>query len=222
MSNLLLIKNYDIVKKLSDQSDEVSLDENLFEVLFSYKEKMLSKFGDIKGTFLIDHFALHIIDQENKILTFSASPSVEYNLFSQGLWKHDKSFSLRFQQENRFYCWEKAYDHNYFNAIKQIKELNHGFNFGFNLSKKIESSQLIYSFATRSKINNLFDYYREYVNELFAIGDYVYKHIHISYTKKTGKKLITPPLTNDHDKEHRISSPFLKLISFTNTKRNHK
>lgn len=208
MSGLILIKNNED-EILSSEFKQTSLHDHFHQSLFDYKGKMLTYFGDIKGTFFIDHFSFCILDKDRKIIPFSASPSVEYNLFSQGIWKYDSSFCDKFNQENRFYCWEKAYEESHFSQLKQMKELKHGFQFGFNLSKQIDAYQLIYSFATRSQISDLMNYYREYINELFSIGDYVYSHIQLAYLDTTGNDLIAQ--TNNHS--HKRISPFLKLIT---------
>jgi len=200
MSKLFLIKNIEF--NVTTCMAPASLHEDIYEILFRYKKRMCDKFNDIKGILLIDHFALHLIDQNNKILVFSVTPSVEYNLLNEGLWMYDQAFSADYQKENKFYWWEKAYDEHYFSEIKQAKELKHGFKFGVNLSKTVQSAQLIYSFATRSQKGNLFDYYREYISELYSIGDYMYN----SVCKEYGKT--------------KSNHPFLKLIKLKDYTRN--
>ncbi len=85
MPRLILIKNDEINTKIFDESNEISLHEDILEILFKYKENICNKFDDIRGAFLIDHFAIKIIDQNNKILIFSITPSVEYVFFRKRL-----------------------------------------------------------------------------------------------------------------------------------------
>jgi hypothetical protein len=210
MPELFLVENQKADTKLFSTSNEVLLHEDILEVLFKYKEKICNKFYDIRGTFLIDHLAINIIDPNSKVIIFSTTPSIEYNLISQGLWKYDRSFSISYQTENRFYSWEKAYEEKQFEKLKLTKQLNHGFTCGFNLSTKIESFQFIYSFATRHQKPDLIEYYRGYINELFAIGNYVFKAINGIYEKRFGKIISTPEISGD--KTIRSFSPFLKLI----------
>jgi hypothetical protein len=211
MAELFLIENQEVNTKLFSRSDEVLLHEDTVEILFKYKEKLCHKFDDIRGTFLIDHLAIHIIDPNNRIIMFSTTPSVEYNLIANDLWKHDRGFSVNYQIENRFYSWEKAYEKEYFEELKSIKQMNHQFSFGFNLSKKIESFQFIYSFATRHKNCEFLEYYCRYINELFAIGDYGYKAISNICEQYIG--IIPTTTAINFDKNIRSFSPFLKLIS---------
>lgn len=211
MPKLNLIKNEKINIKISDRSNEVSLHEDILEILIKSKENICNQFDNIRGTFLIDHLAINIIDPNNEILIFSSTPSVEYNVLAQGLWKYDKTFSVRYQKDNRFYCWEDAYEREYFEDIKNIKEKKHGFTFGFNLAKEIESFQLIYSYATRYQKPKPLEYYKMYMNELYAIGDYNYKSIRKIYEQYVGE--LKAPEIIKHKYAHPPSFPFLKLIS---------
>lgn len=211
MPKLFLVESLKSNSNIISVSNEVLLHENILEVLFKYKETLCHKFDDVRGTLLIDHAAITIIDSDNKIIVFSTTPSVEYNIISQDLWKHDASFSLSYQAANRFYTWEKAYENEYFEELKLVKEVNHGFYLGFNLSKKVGSTQFIYSFATRHQRDGLVEYYRNYINELFAIGDYLYKSVCDIYEKSYGNIITIPEKIEG--KAIRRFSPFLKLIS---------
>jgi hypothetical protein len=196
MSELFIIKNNKNHLNPA-QPNEIDLHEDIFNILFKYKEKICSKFEDIRGFFLIDHFAITIIAPNKKTVILSTTPSVEYNLLAQDLWKHDKGFSINHQINNTFYSWESAYSTQYFDELKLIKQIRHGFTFGFNLSKKSDKSQLIYSFATRSSHPEFLEYYGLHMNELFSIGDYIYKSM----------QPIIPMIA---------SKPFLRLISNNN------
>lgn len=199
-----LSKNNGIAK--NELSDNVTLHKDILDILFKHKEEIHRKLIDLKGVFLLDHIAITIIDPSNTILIFSMTPSVEYNLIVQGLWQYDKSFSASFQKNN-FYPWERAYCKNYFDEIKQIKELKHGFNFGFNIPKKVGAFSLIYSYATRSKNNGLLEYYQNHINELINIGDYGYKLIQSIYINYCNPTFDIPIISENYYKK-----PFLRLV----------
>lgn len=193
------------------RNDNIILHDDILDILFKHKEEIHRKLSDLQGTLLIDHIAIKIIDPNKKLLIFSITPSVEYNILVQGLWKHDKSFSTYFHNTNKFYSWEEAYSKLYFHKIKQIKETKHGFTFGFNISKKIDEFNLIYSFATRSQNKNLHDYYYNHLNKLYSLGDYSYRLIHNIYAKYCDPIWILPSMNSVQS--HPISSkPLLKLI----------
>lgn len=175
---------------------DTSLHEDILEIFFKYREEIYRKLIDLKGIFLIDHIALTIIDPNNILTIFSITPSVEYNLIVQGLWIYDRTFSAIYQAEHPFYSWDKAYAPKYFDKIRYIKEIKHGFTFGCNVSKKIEGFHLIYSFATRSKNNGLSEYYHELKNELLNLGDYSYKKISNIYRMYCDPKLIAPSISS--------------------------
>lgn len=187
--------------------ENVNLHMEIIETLFQYKKILSNRFDDIKGTFFIDHFAV-IISYNNTILVFSVTPSVEYNLLSQGLWKFDKAFSPHFLQNDTFSSWDIAYEKKYFDEIKNLKQLKHEFTFGFNLPKETTPFQLIYSFATRAHKLNLIDYYQSSINELFGIGDYLFQSINSivfeKYSRNITKSFVKP--------EQMKNCTFLKLI----------
>jgi|GEM_PF-1616877 len=193
----------------NEASDDVILHPDILDILFKHKEEIYRKLIDLRGTFLLDHISIKIIDPNNTILIFSITPSVEYNLIVQGLWRHDKGFSANFQKNNFFYPWEKAYCKDYFNEIKQIKEFKHGFTFGFNIPKKLGGFNLIYSFATRSKNDGLLDYYQNHINELTNIGDYGYKLIHSIYLNYCNPIFDAPSIDG---KQNYYRKPFFRLI----------
>jgi hypothetical protein len=189
--------------------DNLILHEDILDILFKHKGEVHRKLIDLRGIFLIDHIAIKIIDPSNRIVVFSITPSVEYNLIVQGLWKYDLSFSTHFQKDNSFYAWEKAYLKPYFNEIKYIKEQKHGFTFGFNISKRINAFNFIYSYATRSKNTRLPEYYYNYTQELSALGDYGYKLIHGIYAKYCNPDFELPSFAC---KKNYPAKPMLKLL----------
>lgn len=191
--------------------NNVTFHPDIVDILFKHKAEVCRRLIDVRGNFLIDHISIKIVDPNNEMVIFSIAPSVEYNLIVQGFWKYDQSFSMKFQENNFFYPWQKAYCKDYFDEIKHTKETKHGFTFGFNISKKLDGFNLIYSYATRSKNDELLDYYRAHIKELVRIGDYGYKLIHsiyLNYCSVTFKAPIIDATLNYHTK----SKPFLCLI----------
>lgn len=179
MKKLKLIKSaYD---ELSIGNKDIVLHESILDILFKQKGEIHRKLIDLRGTFLIDHVAIHIIDPNKRLVVFSITPSVEYNLIMQGLWRFDQSFSDSYQKSNSFYAWENAYLKDYYERIKFLKEKKHGFTYGFSVSKKVEEFTFVYSYATRSKNNELEEYYRAHLSELITLGDYGYKLVREIY-----------------------------------------
>lgn len=148
---------------------------NVMDILFKHQSQISKKFSDIKGVFNIDHVAIIIVNPRNEMVLFSSAPSVEFNLIVQGLWKFDMSFNPGFHTEGKILFWEDAYQNTYKKEIKYTKETQHNFSLGFNLIRKIQGFNLIYSFATRQNKSNLYEFYENLTQELISLGDYGYK-----------------------------------------------
>ncbi len=182
MGRYKIIKSGNDVKKTKN-SDDIILHKNISDILFKHREEVHNRLIDLRGTFLIDHIAIKIINPSNEIVIFSMTPSVEYNLIVHGLWKHDNGFSRNLQNLNKLCLWEDAYSKENFDELKSIKEFKHGFTFGFYVPKKQGEFNLIYSFATRSNNDNLNDYYQQNLEKISVLGDYGYRLIHDIYSK---------------------------------------
>lgn len=188
---------------------DIYLHKDIINILFQHKEEIYRHFIDIKGIFMIEHIAIKIINPNNEMIIFSITPSVEYNLIAQGLWKYDYGFSPYFLKKNTYCKWGTCYSNRYFHEIKFLKEHKHGFNFGFNLLKEQDNFNLIYSFATRSKNSHLDEYYRTHINEIYSIGDYGYKLIHPIYSQYITENFKAPSVANT---KNSFVKSFLKLI----------
>jgi hypothetical protein len=204
------MNRYKVINTHSEKHNNVVLHEDILDILFKYKIEVHKKLIDLRGAFLIDHIAIKIIDPDNKMVILSLTPSVEYNLLVQGLWKYDKSFCPNFTALNSLYLWEDAYSVEHAAEIKNIKQLKHGFTFGFNLAKKIDSFHFIYSYATRSKNQGLQEYYIEHIQELLTLGDFGYRLIRDIYAKFCNPKYSPPSAV---DKKITQRKPILKLIT---------
>jgi hypothetical protein len=192
----------------AEEKQVVKMHPETIDILFKHKEEIHRKLVDLKGTFLLDHIAIYIIDPDERLVIFSLTPSVEYNLLCQNIWQSDKAFDSKFQIEKNFYLWEEAYSPENFNELKALKELKHGFTLGFNLSKKIDDFTLIYAYATRSQNKELLEYYHSHTKELFCLGDYGFKVLSNIYSQYCKKHQIPKINSNDQPK----TKPYLKLI----------
>lgn len=187
----------------------LKLHPNTLDILFKHKSEIFRKLGDIRGLHYIDHIAITIINPNNEIVVFSITPSVEFNLVLQGIWEFDLSFNPKYYTDSNIVFWDKFYGSGYVNRIKEIKEIQHNFTLGFNLIRKIEDFNIIYTFATRHNHANLKQYYMSIVGELFALGDYGYKllrNLYIEYSEEHPPLLIDSPNNAKKIKKH------LKLI----------
>lgn len=193
----------------SQLTPELKLHDSIMTILFKHKREIAKGLRDIKGIHNIDHVAIIIINPNREISIFSLAPSVEYNLIVNDLWKLDNTFNPNSLENHSLTWWENAYHPSSINKLRQIKEDAHKFTFGLNLVQKIEEFTLIFSFATRSNIKNLKEYYLNLKDELFRIGAYGYKHIRDIYMQYS-EPFIAPMLNSDNNLN--VRKPYLKLI----------
>jgi len=184
---------------LEENLGNIKLHDDLLDILFKHKKDISLKLSDIRGMFNIDHVSINILNSRNELIIFSSTPSVEFNLIMNGLWKYDRSFLPTFLEDRSLFWWENAYMDGNKKIIKQIKEEMHGYTLGFGLTQKIDTLNLIYSYATRSKEKNLKDYYISHKNDLLLVGDYAFRLLRDIYL------LYDHPIVN-------IKKPYLKLI----------
>ena len=71
---------------------EIAPHPQLLEALFVYRSRVSAAFRDVLGIHEIDHIALNQISSTQKILTFSSTPALEFNLFKSNLWRYDKTY----------------------------------------------------------------------------------------------------------------------------------
>lgn len=182
---------------------------NILEILFKHKNEIFRKLSDLRGLYYIDHVSITLIDPDHEITIFSITPSVEFNLIVQGLWHFDRSFNPAHYAPGKLLFWDKAYLNGYQNDLKYIKETQHDFSLGFNLLRKVDNFNLIYSFATRKTGIDLKKYYQSMICDLYSFGDYGYRQLRDIYDQYSDK-YPAPLVEVDNQIAHMRS--YLKLI----------
>ena len=175
--------------------DQHKMHDNILDILFNHKNEIFRKLSDLRGLYFIDHIAITLINPNNEIVVLSLTPSVEFKLIMNGLWKFDMSFNPLSSINGDMLFWNKAYANGYHNEIKRVKETQHNFSLGFNLIKKIDGFTFIYSFATRKNTKGLQKYYEGLKQELFILGDYGYKLLRNIYVQY--ENTYTPPFLEE-------------------------
>lgn len=171
------------LRKINKKNQKVELHENIIDILFQHKNEVTRILADVCGHYDIDYVSINIVNSNNKLVIFSISPSVEFNLLADELWRHDQSFDPGLYQDGTLFSWDEGYSTEYKEKLNSLKLVKHNFTFGFNLVRKINSLQIVYSFATRSKDENLHLYYQNIQSQLFLLGDFAYKLINPLYKK---------------------------------------
>lgn len=196
---------------VSNPSLELKLHASIMNILFKHKKDIANSLRDIKSIYGIDHVAIIVINPNYEVSIFSLSPSVEYNLVVNQLWKFDNCFDPAFLKDKSMSWWEEAYHRTYFAELRYIKECAHKFNLGMNLVRKIDGFTLVYSFATRSERIDLKEYYLNLKEELFQVGDYGYRLIR-DFLVQYCAPYVAPVLMSGENIKKPPQKSYLKLI----------
>jgi hypothetical protein len=196
-----------------------SLNKANLEILFGHKKEISRNFSDVLGLHLINHIAIYLVNQTNELTIISSTPSVEFNLIENKLWLYDGAFNPKHLPNLHVGTWQALYSHLHFKQLMEQKETHHGFTYGLNLVRHLKEYTILYSFATRSLLNNIVDYYQGIQEELLQIGDYAYNlnnHIYSIYNRNCTPPILETPLTNIKRK------PYLKLVNARPLHSQHK
>ncbi len=142
------------------------------------------------------------------MVVFSSTPNIEYNLIQQNLWKEDVCFLSSGHISNTL-CWWDTGNHE---SIEKIKLKNNKFSVGMTIARHVDDFCLLYSYAARSKQNDLREYYTANIFGLIDIGDYFYKAMRDIYSSYSVK--YTPPMLSSLiSKASGMSiKPYLELV----------
>jgi hypothetical protein len=168
-----------------------SFHPKILDTLFAHKRAIYFRLCDLKGLHYLDHIAIYLVTPTRQIIPFSISPSVEFNLITQELWRYDGTFFPKDYPDNLAF-WDELYHPLQANALKQIKETAYEFTLGFNFRQICGEFTLIYAFATKKHEENLKNYYKNVQNELKCIGDYGYKYLRPLFEQYTNNE--APPI----------------------------
>jgi hypothetical protein len=203
-----------LVDSFSSNKTQIKLHPEILTILLENRRSIKNVFFDINGLYDISHMGISIIDPAHELIAFSSTPNIEYNLIHQNLWKHDHCFSPCLNNLNRISWWdiyEKISDCDR-EEIEIIKLRNNKFSLGITISRQVNDFCFLYSYATRSKRNDLQEYYESNTFGLIDIGDYFYKSILDIYSSYS-IKYKPPELGHLISKVSNVGSqPYLRLV----------
>lgn len=160
----------------------IQLPANILEILFENSYLISKVLRNLIGLYGVDHIALTIIDPKNEIIIFSSKKHIEYHLISLNLWRYDYEFYINSCQELSPIWWDAYNDDPNYLKVKDIKYKDN-FSLGFTIVKKLDNFCFLYSFATKSKIQDLRSYYMDNTLRLINVGNYFYKSMRNIYAK---------------------------------------
>lgn len=144
------------------------------DLLFAFKNKVLSVFRDILGIHEIHHLSLTRINSQNEIITLSSTPAMEYNLFSGQLWRYDKTYNPQWYQLYTQSTWERLYKPARYDELYYLKQIKHNYPLGISLAAKVNEIPVIYSLASHSSCARTIELFTTQQEDFYKIGQYCY------------------------------------------------
>ena len=152
-----------------------SLHPHFLELLFAYKSQVAAVFNDILGLYEISHFAISHIDNQNRLLTFSSTPSLEFNLFNSELWRFDQTYQPIWYSLCSSSPWQSLYNFKRYDELYYLKQIKHHYPVGLSMAVKTSDSYIIYSIATDKKNPHTQEFFINQQEHFYRIGEYCNK-----------------------------------------------
>lgn len=168
------------------------LHPEVLTISYKHRYEINRRFKEILGFLSIDHFSLDLVRPDGMMIFLSGTPSHGYEVCSKGYGAHDPTISADYYQNNEFYWWHDVKYGIYEKEIQYIREVKHGFRYGFMLVRQWDDFYLIYSFATVQRSRRFIEYVENAIDVLFEMGDHVYNSMRELYSEYTDD--FVPPL----------------------------
>jgi len=144
----------------------------LLEALFAFRSKVSNVFREVLGIHQIDHIAITRINETQKLLNFSSTPAMEYNLFNSNLWRHDRSYDAHWFRTCNQAEWQSLYCLERYDELYYLKQIKHHYPIGYSLATKIQNHFFIYSVATRLCGQDTRELFAHQQDDFYKIGQY--------------------------------------------------
>ena len=144
----------------------------LIEMLFAHKIKVSTIFKDVLGMYEINHIAITRVDHQQKILVFSSTPAMEFNLFTSNLWTFDNTYAPAWFQIGTQASWESLYNRDRFNELYYTKQIKHHFPTGLSMAVSQKDGFYIYSIASTRCAQEGLEHFVNHKEDFNKIGQY--------------------------------------------------
>lgn len=144
----------------------------LLEFLFAFKSNVSAIFREVLGIHEIDHLSITRVTKNNKLITFSSTPAMEFNLFNGPLWRYDKSYSPEWFNQCTQAPWQSLYNEARYDELYYLKQVKHAFPIGLTLAATLNEEPVIYSLASRKSCPRTQDIFTTQQEDFYRIGQY--------------------------------------------------
>ena len=145
---------------------------HFLKTLFAYQSKVGQVFKDVLGLCEINHIAISHIDSDHKLLAFSSTPSLEFNLFHSRFWRFDRTYQPNWYALCALSPWQSLYTPKHFDALYYLKQIKHQYPLGFSFAVKRSTSHLIYSIASHNDGSHAREQFTNHQEDFYKIGTY--------------------------------------------------
>jgi hypothetical protein len=140
-------------------------------LLFAHQSKVRRVFRDVLGIHEINHIAMTYV-QNHRILALSSTPAIEYNLFSSGLWRFDRSYHPDWFTQCAQTAWQTLYTPLRYDELYYLKQLKPRYPLGMAIASPLEAGHVVYSLASHQDNEDIQNRFNTQANELLQIGQY--------------------------------------------------
>jgi len=176
--------------------------QNQWQIRQAYKE--------IIGLNDVDHFSINIVSPNGEMSIISYNPSIVYEIFKDGTYLYNGTISPTYYENLDFYTWDQCYNKRFYSQVKLSLQTKNGIDTGVNLIHRQFGFNILFSFASKRKHNDLFFNAAENNKEFLKMGFHcldLIKGIYSQYYESNEMLLIKQP---NHIKS--ICKPNLTLI----------
>jgi hypothetical protein len=157
---------------MNDINNTITPHPRFLETLFAYKGPASSAFKDVLGLYDISHIAISHIDQHRQLLCISSTPSLEFNLFKNNLWRYDKTYQIDWYSSCSVASWESLYAPERYDELYYLKQIKHHHPISASLVEKCSTGYVIYSLASHKKCEHTRNLFETQHKNLAKIGQY--------------------------------------------------
>ena len=150
----------------------IVLHPHVLEILFAYQAKVIQVFKDVLGLYGISHMSISRVSERQELLTFSSTPSLEFNLFKSNLWRFDQTYQTRWYTRCTGSPWQSLYNPAQYNALHYLKQVKPQYPLGLSFAAKRSNHHVIYSIASQKDNQHMREFFKNPHDDFYKIGLY--------------------------------------------------
>lgn len=144
----------------------------LTDALFMHKKKVSRIFQDVLGIHGIHHLSVTRVNSHNKLLIFSSTPAMEFNLFNSLLWQFDNTYNPEWFKRCIHSAWQMLYSPARYDELYYLRQIKHRFPIAVSMAAKTADEYFIYSMASKTDTPVTQELFTNEIETFYRIGHY--------------------------------------------------